>query len=97
MHHNNMFAGHFCFLISNVLPEFPSKSNTFSRGIQSNKVANFFRKSCPSKQRVIVLEGGFRGWEANDLPVQQMEMTVSQKACDDLAMKIGRDVSKLTG
>jgi len=60
-------------------------------------VANFFRKSCPSKQRVIVLEGGFRGWEANDLPVQQMEMTLSQKACDDLAMKIGRDVSQLTG
>ena len=75
----------------------PSKATVPAGGNQSNKVANFFRKSCPSKQRVIVLEGGFRGWEANGLPVQQMEMTVSQKACDDLAMKIGRDVSKLTG
>lgn len=58
-------------------------------------VANFFRKSCPSKQRVMVLEGGFRGWEAHDLPIQQMETTVSQAECDQLALKIGQNVSKL--
>ena len=69
---------------------------TFSGGEnQSNKVANFFRKSCPSKQRVVVLEGGFRGWEAHDLPIQQMETTMSQMACDQLALKIGKDVSKV--
>ena len=69
---------------------------TFSGGEnQSNKVANFFRKSCPSKQRVVVLEGGFRGWEAHDLPIQQMETTMSQMACDQLALKIGQNVSKV--
>ena len=66
-------------------------------GNQSNKVANFYRKSCPSKQRVMILEGGFRGWEAHDLPVLQMEAPLSQKECDELAVKIGKDVSKLTG
>jgi len=60
-------------------------------------VANFYRKSCPTKQRVMILEGGFRGWEAHDLPTQKMETMLSQKACDELAMKIGKDVSKLTG
>ena len=56
---------------------------------QSNKVANFYRKSYSSKQRVMILEGGFRGWEAHDLPVQQMEATLSQEACDELAVKVG--------
>ncbi|CAL1128704.1 unnamed protein product [Cladocopium goreaui] len=60
-------------------------------------VANFYRKSCPSKQRVIILEGGFRGWEAHDLPIQQIETKLSQKAADQLALKIGKEVSKLTG
>ena len=45
----------------------------------------------------MILEGGFRGWEAHDLPIQKIETTLSQKACDELAMKIGKDVSKLTG
>ena len=45
----------------------------------------------------MVLEGGFRGWEANDLPIEQMETAISQKACDQLALKIGKDVSQLTG
>ena len=34
----------------------------------------------------MVLEGGFRGWEAHDLPTQQMETTVSQAECDQLAL-----------
>ena len=88
-----------CFLLLSdfkSLPQ-PLKSNTFRRGNQSNKVANFFRKSCPSKQRVLILEGGYRGWEAHDLPIQQMEAALSQKACDELAVKIGKDVSKLPG
>ena len=86
-----------CFLLLSdfkSLPQ-PLKSNTFRRGNQSNKVANFFRKSCPSKQRVLILEGGYRGWEAHDLPIQQMEATLSQKACDQLALKIGQNVSKV--
>jgi 3-mercaptopyruvate sulfurtransferase SseA len=45
----------------------------------------------------MILEGGFRGWEAHDLPIQKMETMLSQKACDELAVKIGKDVSKLTG
>jgi len=45
---------------------------------------------------VMILEGGFRGWEAHDLPIQQTETTLSQKACDQLALKVGKDVSKLT-
>ena len=92
-----MLAVHFCFLISRVVPKAPSRA-TFSAGEnQSNKVANFYRKSCPSKQRVIILEGGFRGWEAHDLPIQQIETKLSQKAADQLALKIGKEVSKLTG
>eukprot|EP00435_Cladocopium_sp_Y103_P022699 s2476_g5.t1 len=38
-------------------------------------VANFYRKSCPSKQRVMVVEGGFRGWEAHHLPIQQVDIS----------------------
>lgn len=92
---NNMLAVHFCFLISRVVPKAPSRATVSAGENQSNKVANFFRKSCPSKQRVVVLEGGFRGWEAHDLPIQQMETTMSQMACDQLALKIGQNVSKL--
>ena len=95
---NTLFL--FLFLVSIGLPWFTTLQKhskaTFSGGEnQSNKVANFFRKSCPSKQRVVVLEGGFRGWEAHDLPIQQMETTMSQMACDQLALKIGQNVSKL--
>jgi hypothetical protein len=92
-----MFAVHFCFLISRVVPHPPSRATVSAGENQSNKVANFYRKSCPSKQRVMILEGGFRGWEAHDLPIQKMETMLSQKACDELAVKIGKDVSKLTG
>ena len=74
-----------------------SKATVSAGGNQSNKVANFYRKSCPSKQRVMILEGGFRGWEAHDLPVQQMEATLSQEACDELAVKLGKGVAQLTG
>jgi rhodanese-related sulfurtransferase len=86
----------YCFLISRVYHN-PSKATLSAGENQSNKVANFFRKSCPSKQRVMILEGGYRGWEAHDLPIQQMEAALSQKACDELAVKIGKDVSKLPG
>ena len=84
----------YCFLISRVYHN-PSKATLSAGENQSNKVANFFRKSCPSKQRVLILEGGYRGWEAHDLPIQQMEATLSQKACDQLALKIGQNVSKV--
>ena len=87
-----------CFLLRSdfkSLPQAPSKATVSAGENQSNKVANFFRKSCPSKQRVVILEGGYRGWEAHDLPIQQMEATLSQKACDQLALKIGQNVSKV--
>ena len=97
---NNMLAVHVCFLISRVGTK-PFQKRGFQQGktkaYQSNKVANFYRKSCPSKQRVMILEGGFRGWEAHDLPVQQMEATLSQEACDELAVKLGKGVAQLTG
>ena len=50
----------YCFLISRVYHN-PSKATLSAGENQSNKVANFFRKSCPSKQRVLILEGGYRG------------------------------------
>ena len=94
---NNMLAVHFCFLISRVVPKAPSRATVSAGENQSNEVANFYRKSCPTKQRVMILEGGFRGWEAHDLPIQQIETKLSQKAADQLALKIGKEVSKLTG
>ena len=86
----------YCFLISRVVPQLPSRATVSAGENQSNKFANFYRKSCQSRQRVMILEGGFRGWEAHDLPIQQIETKLSQKACDQLAL-IGKDVSKLTG
>ena len=44
-----------------ILPELPSKARVSAGENQSNKVANFYRQSCPSKQRVMILEGSFRG------------------------------------
>ena len=92
-----MLAVRFCFLISRVVPKAPSRATVSAGESQSNEVANFYRKSCPTKQRVMILEGGFRGWEAHDLPIQQIETKLSQKAADQLALKIGKEVSKLTG
>ena len=92
-----MLAVRFCFLFSRVVPKAPSRATVSAGESQSNEVANFYRKSCPTKQRVMILEGGFRGWEAHDLPIQQIETKLSQKAADQLALKIGQEVSKLTG
>ena len=92
-----MLAVRFCFLISRVVPQLPSRATVSAGENQRNKVANFYRKSCQFKQRVMILEGGFRGWEAHDLPIQQIETKLSQKAADQLALKIGKEVSKLTG
>ena len=55
-------------------------------------VANFYRKSCPSKQRVLVMEGGFRGWEAQRLPIQAGQSSLPAAALDSLALKIGAEV-----
>ena len=55
-------------------------------------VANFYRQSCPSKQRVLVMEGGFRGWEAQRLPIQAGKSSLPAAALDSLALKIGAEV-----
>jgi hypothetical protein len=33
------------------------------------------------------------GIQKNHLPIQKMETTISQKACDQLAVKIGQNMS----
>ena len=55
-------------------------------------VANHFRKSCQPTQRVVVIDGGFRGWEAQKLPVENQSPKLSQAAYDDLALKMGREL-----
>lgn len=55
-------------------------------------VANHFRKNCQPTQRVLVMDGGFRGWEAQKLPVENQSPELSQAAYDNLALKMGRDL-----
>ena len=59
-------------------------------------VANHFRKICPPTQRVVVMEGGFRGWEAQELPVENRSPQLSQAAYDNLALKMGSELLSLS-
>ena len=59
-------------------------------------VANLYRQSCTPKQRVLVMEGGFRAWEAQRLPVQPGNSSLSKEALDNLALKIGAEVVAAT-
>lgn len=51
--------------------------------------ANWYREKSDPRQRVGVLSGGFRGWEATGLPVRNPADGESAKAADDVAVKLG--------
>jgi len=54
--------------------------------------ANWYREQAPTSQRVAVLEGGFRGWEGQRLPVlrEQPMDAHSQGKADIYALSMGR-------
>eukprot|EP00930_Biecheleria_cincta_P057880 TRINITY_DN43750_c0_g1_i1.p1 TRINITY_DN43750_c0_g1~~TRINITY_DN43750_c0_g1_i1.p1 ORF type:complete len:962 (+),score=158.70 TRINITY_DN43750_c0_g1_i1:75-2960(+) len=56
--------------------------------------ANWYKDKADPKQRVAILEGGFRGWEARGLPVGSLATEQAAQAADDLAMQIGTDFVK---
>jgi len=51
--------------------------------------ANWYKEQAGMKQRVGVLEGGFRGWEALGLPVQALATGDTAQIANDLAMQLG--------
>jgi len=51
--------------------------------------ANWYRQQAPPQQRVAILSGGFRGWEAVGLPVQSLADGESAQQADELAMRLG--------
>jgi rhodanese-related sulfurtransferase len=51
--------------------------------------ANWYRQGCKSNQRVGILSGGFRGWEAMGLPVQALASGAQAERADEAALKIG--------
>jgi len=52
--------------------------------------ANWYREQAEPKQRVAILVGGFRGWEAQGFPVNQAAVTAEQAAsADKFAMRQG--------
>ncbi|CAE7646960.1 ACR2.1 [Symbiodinium sp. CCMP2592] len=62
------------------------------RGPQS---ANWYRQQAPPTQRVAVLEGGFRGWEGQRLPVVREKLMDAhgQAKADVYALSMGRRVA----
>lgn len=64
--------------------------------------ANWYRDQADPRQRVGILSGGFRGWEALGLPVQPLQQSaIDSKSADDFAMQQGvyfvRHVAPQTG
>ncbi|CAE7939213.1 unnamed protein product, partial [Symbiodinium sp. KB8] len=57
--------------------------------------ANWYRQQAPPMQRVAVLEGGFRGWERERLPVvyEQPMDAHGQAMADSYALSMGRRVA----
>jgi len=51
--------------------------------------ANWYREKADPKQRVAILSGGFRGWEAEGLPVKSLAQAKEAKVADDVAMRLG--------
>ena len=71
------------------------KGNRYSAH-RAPTVANHYRKTCQPTQRVVVIEGGFRGWEAQKLPVQNQSPQLSQAVYDNIALKMGSDLLTLS-
>ena len=55
-------------------------------------VANHYSETCSPTQRVVVMEGGFRGWEKHENQSPQL----SQAAYDNIALKMGSELLSLT-
>ncbi|CAE8612923.1 unnamed protein product, partial [Polarella glacialis] len=51
--------------------------------------ANWYREVAAKGQRVAILKGGFRGWEANGLPVQSLAQGEERKKADEMALQLG--------
>lgn len=51
--------------------------------------ANWYREQADSKQRVAILAGGFRGWEARKLPVSSLASDDQAAIADDFAIRQG--------
>mmetsp|Transcript_21474 Transcript_21474/g.65007 ORF Transcript_21474/g.65007 Transcript_21474/m.65007 type:complete len:724 (+) Transcript_21474:45-2216(+) len=51
--------------------------------------ANWYRERADPRQRVGILSGGFRGWEAMGLPVQNPADGENAKAADEVAVNLG--------
>lgn len=51
--------------------------------------ANWYRQRAPAQQRVAILSGGFRGWEAQGLPVKSLASAEVGQAADEVAMHLG--------
>jgi len=51
--------------------------------------SNWYRKAADARQRVAILSGGFRGWEALGLPVQALAAGDEAQSLDELAMRLG--------
>jgi len=51
--------------------------------------ANWYREKADPRQRVGILSGGFRGWEAVGLPVRNPADGEGARAADDVAVKLG--------
>jgi rhodanese-related sulfurtransferase len=51
--------------------------------------ANWYRQKASPRQRVAILSGGFRGWEAMGLPVQSLASGERAHAADEAAKQLG--------
>jgi len=51
--------------------------------------ANWYRQRASPRQRVAILSGGFRGWEAVGLPVKAVATPEQGQAADEAAKAIG--------
>jgi len=51
--------------------------------------ANWYREATDKNQRVAILKGGFRGWEASNLPVLSLAEGEAARKADEVAVKLG--------
>merc|ERR1712050_465175 len=51
--------------------------------------ANWYRQQAHPQQRVAILSGGFRGWQAMGLPVQSFAGSEQPHAADEAAKQLG--------
>lgn len=59
--------------------------------------ANWYRPHADARQRVAILEGGFRGWEARGLPVMRSTGELESKKADAYALEVGIRFAEAAG